>query len=109
MKLELNPEAKTATIKSSSEQRTVPIYLDSQGFPEFAEPLRVGVRLGKSGQKIWLSNGQICRNTRYSKLSGNSEFLLSAYSPLNSINRDFVHVQIVDFWDNIPENLRSRR
>jgi hypothetical protein len=97
-----------AEIKIGNSIQEIPVeWVD--GMPQFIESPTVGVRLGKSGSKIWVSKARLVKNSNYSALRGNSEYLIDAFSPLNSINRNFVAVQITHFWEDVPETQKSRR
>ena len=81
-----------------------------EGHPYLEKQLFVGVLIGKTGSKAWLSTPIICRNTRYTKLNGSSEWVLDYRAPLNSINRNFCTVRAVaGWWDLIDEKVKSQR
>lgn len=105
-----------AIVKIGGEARSFPIEY-KEGHPCFVQSVQVGVKLGKAGSKVWSSNLGIYKNDRFSKypdpqmakLAGISEYVLGACSPLNSINRNFVNVEIVAFWDCVKEEQKSKR
>jgi hypothetical protein len=88
-----------------------------EGHPQFVDAPAVGVLLGKGGTKVWRSSLRICKNDRYARhgtpekarLYGCEEWVGVAYSPLNTINRDGVHVTIVAYWEEVPIAHRSKR
>lgn len=98
-----------AEVKIGASVRKIPVAWCGD-MPSFIENPSVGVLLGKSGSKIWHSRARLCKNKNYSQLRGNNEYLLDAYSPLNSINRKFAAVRIVSFWDEVvKEECKSKR
>jgi hypothetical protein len=111
----LADEVEMFSVRLNGVSREFPVTIEN-GVPAFAEPVFVGVRLGKGGTKLWKARLQIGRNPRFAKqdpvmarIAGVEEFVTFAYSPLNSINRDFVAVAVVAFWDLVPEKIKSRR
>ena len=101
----------TAIVTINGDTREFPIEW-RDGMPWLnGEAAWVGVKLGRTGQKVWLSKARICRNARYkaSGLSGTPEYVLDAYSPLNSINHEGVFVQIMAWWDKVPDGAKSQR
>ena len=72
------------------------------------EPISVGVRIGRSGQKLWRSEASIKFKTRVHS-SGESIFTLWAPCPLNSVNRAHTFSTIEMFWEEVPDSLKSKR
>ena len=111
----LADEVEMFSVNLNGVSREFPVTIEN-GVPTFVEPVFVGVRLGKGGTKLWKARLHIGRNARFQKMgadmariAGVEEFVTFAYSPLNSINRDFVAVAVVAFWDLVPEKIKSRR
>jgi hypothetical protein len=111
----LADEVEMFSVRLNGVSREFPVTIEN-GVPAFVEPVFVGVRLGKGGTKLWKARLHIGRNARFQKMgadmariAGVEEFVTFAYSPLNSINRDFVAVAVAMFWDLVPEAQRSRR
>lgn len=103
-------EENTATITINGKPKSVLIDW-KEGMPALVESLWVGVKIGKTGKKVWLARLKICRNTRYKEgsLSGSSEWLVSVTNPLNSINHGGYNTQIVGWWEDIDDKIKSER
>lgn len=107
----INDDSNIAIVRIGKTEREHPInWVDDM--PEFAEPVWAGVLLGNNGQKVW------CCQLAIEKSIINPlhldpppvSYTLSASSALNTINHSTGWVrEIAGFWDEIPENKKSKR
>jgi hypothetical protein len=97
-KIQIDGDIATVSINGKSKRLEI-VFQD--GLPSFIDTGNVGVKIGKSGSKVWFSYLRIKRNQE--------GWGLCATSPLNSLNRKFVTVTIVDWWENIHNSMKSMR
>jgi hypothetical protein len=106
--IEINGNIATVRIGSQSKDYEIE-YRD--GHPHFIDEPQVGIRIGNRGRKVWHSCLDIKKNKRWNPLIPPlaPKWTLDCYAPLNSINRGLYYMQIVDFWENIPDSEKSKR
>jgi hypothetical protein len=79
------------------------------GHPAFALPQWIGVRVGAAGTKIWMQKLIICVNSRWAPGKTVPRYVLHAYSPLNTVRHKIPQVTIIDWWERIPNEVKSKR
>lgn len=94
-------------VKKTDEGYQVQIGAKLKVVPLETTEVRVGVRVGPTGTKVWQAIAVI--KPRAKVRPGQSELTLDPFCPVNSINRKHTSCRIVDFWEDVSEKMRSRR
>ena len=108
MKVTISETTAIVTIGKESRRYDVE-WID--GMPRFTSPVLAGVLIGRRGSKAWLSSLHIKKHARWNPAIPGAapQWVLDPTRPLNSIAKNLYNVQVVNFWDLIPDTLKSTR